>query len=53
MESGTLPEENKDTVVLIIKPPDHGSAAGDFHLKTNLFFDFSMRAGEVNLSRTY
>ena len=53
LETGSLPEENKDSLVLIIQPPDNGSAEGDFHLKTNLFFDFAMRAGEMKLSRTY
>jgi hypothetical protein len=53
MDSGSIPGESKDSLVLIINAPDNGSAAGDFHLKTNLFLDFSMRAGELNLSRTY
>ena len=53
LETGSLPEENKDRFVLILGSPEDGSSAGDFHLKTNLFFDFSMRAGAVDLSRTY
>jgi hypothetical protein len=51
LESGSLPDENKDSLVLIVSPPDGDKADGDFHLKTNLTFDFSMRAGEMTLTR--
>ena len=53
-EDGSLPDEHKDRVVFILEPPE-GAAAdtrGDFHLKTNLTFDVSMRAGALTLTRS-
>ena len=50
-DTGSLPGEKKDTVVFILKPPGDAGTDGDFHLKTNLLFDFSMRAGALDLSR--
>jgi len=49
--AGSLPEENKDCVVFILGPPESVATEGDFHLKTNFAFDFTMRAGELRLSR--
>jgi hypothetical protein len=51
-DAGSLPGEKKDTVVFILMPPGDASTDGDFHLKTNLTFDFKMRAGELKLSRS-
>ena len=51
-DAGSFPEEEKDNLVIILKPPESETTTGDFHLKTNLAFDFSMRAGAVTLSRT-
>lgn len=50
-ETGSLPDEDKDTLVVILQSPDGAGTDGDFHLKTNLTFDFGMRAGEVSLTR--
>jgi hypothetical protein len=51
-DAGSLPGERKDTVVFILQPPGDTHTDGDFHLKTNLVFDFTMRAGELKLART-
>jgi len=51
-DAGSLPGEKKDTVVFILMPPGDASTDGNFHLKTNLTLDFSMRAGELRLSRS-
>ena len=50
-DAGSLPGEKKDTVVFILKPPGDAGTDGDFHLKTNVVFDFTMRAGELKLAR--
>lgn len=50
-ESGTLPGEDKDSLVVILQAPEGAATDGDFHLKTNLAFDFGMRAGAVKLAR--
>ena len=44
-DTGSLPDEKKDTAVFILKPPGAAGKDGDLHLKTNLVFDFTMRAG--------
>ena len=53
-EDGSLPEEHKDRVVFILEPPGAAAAGtnGDFHLKTNLAFDVTMRAGALTLTRS-
>jgi hypothetical protein len=51
-QAGSLPDEKKDWLVFILEPPESAIAKGDFHLKTNLTFDFNMRAGELTLSRS-
>lgn len=51
-DAGSLPDEKKDTIVFILQPPGEAGTDGDFHLKTNLVFDFTMRAGELKLARS-
>jgi len=50
-DQGTMPGLKKDTVVFILKPPGDAGTEGNIHLKTNLFFDFSMRVGGVDLQK--
>ena len=50
--NGSLPDEHTDNVVFILEPPGADATNGDFHLKTNLAFDFSMRAGALTLTRS-
>ena len=51
-KAGSLADEKKDCVIFILEPPEGEFTKGDFHLKTNLTFDFTMRAGAVTLSRS-
>ena len=51
-EEGSLPEEKKDCVILIMQPLDATTLEGNVHLKTNFTFDFSMRVCGLELSRS-
>lgn len=50
-ESGSLPAEKKDSVVLILAPPENAATTGDIHLKSGRSFDVRMRVCGVKLAR--
>ena len=41
----------KDYVVFLLKEPEGGVIQGDFHVKSNLIFDFTMRPGAISLRK--
>jgi hypothetical protein len=54
--SKTTPLEKSHIIVLLVLPKEERDrtdlSLGNFHLKTNYFFDFSMRVGGVALQKT-
>ncbi len=42
---------NKKRVIFLLQIPEADGVAGDFHLKSNFIFDFSMRPGGFTLER--
>lgn len=42
----------KRKVIFLLQLPDNEMVHGDFHLKNNFIFDFTMRPGDLTLKRT-
>lgn len=50
--TGSLPAQGKSLAVLILSKPSDGRTSGNLHLKSNGFFDFTLRVCALELGRT-